>query len=180
MGFLAGALIIDCILNSKSENGGVGSGILGSIILSIYLIYKLPKLERFLLNCTNGNELLIVSVLIGATILIPLYYVFIKKHDRTPIASIILRIILYLDICAGMFVMIMVINKLGSYPASLLFNIERIGRNISNNNFFVSTFSLVAYPIVKILDVVSVVALIPLIQSIVYMIISKIFLSDNN
>ena len=180
IGLLAGALIIDCILNSRSENNDIGSGILGSIILSAYLIYKLPKIEQFLLNCTKGNEKLIISILIGSTILIPLYYAFIHTHKRTPIAAIMLRIIVYLDILAGMFIMIMVIDKLGSYPASLIFNIERIGRNISNSNFFISTFSVAAYPVVKILDIVSVVGLIPLIQLIVYLVFEKIFFSDNN
>lgn len=180
MGLLAGALIIDCILNSKSENNGIGSGILGSIILSLYLMYKLPKIEQFLLNCTKGNEKMIIGLLIGCTILIPLYYVFIHTYNRTPIASIILRVIVYLDILVGMFIMIMVIDKLGSYPASLIFNIERIGRNISNSNFFISTFSVAAYPVVKILDIVSVVGLIPLIQLIVYLLFGKLIFSDNN
>lgn len=177
MGFIAGAIIIDCITGNKSDSDS-GSGVLGSICLLAYLVYKLPKIKQYLLNCTKGNEFMLLALLVGFTILIPIYTSFINTYKRSPIAAIVRKIIIYIDVLVGILIMIIISDKLGVNPASYIFNIDRVGQNINNDNFFISAFSLFAYPTIKLLDVALIVGLIPIVQFTICYLLLLLFRSD--
>ena len=179
MGFIAGAIIIDCITSNRS-NSDAGSGGLGSVCLLAYLIYKLPKMENYLLNATKNNEFMLIGLLIGCTILIPIYTSFIRTYKRASIAVIVKKLIIYIDVLVGLLIMIIISNKLGVNPASYIFNIDRVGQNINSHNFFISGFSLMAYPAIKFLDIVLILTLIPILQFTIYYLIRKKFFIVKN
>ena len=159
MNFIAGALIIDCITSNRRESDS-GSGALGIIILLGYFIYKLPKMQQALLNRCLGNELVIISLVVGCTIMIPVY-IKLSDHYGSGMCKVLLRVIFYIDICAGILFMLLVSNKMGMNPASYIFNINKVTNNFSNSNFLISAIAMCLYPIIKILDLILIVGFIP-------------------
>lgn len=173
MNFIAGALIIDCITSNRRKSDS-GSSALGILIILGYLIYQLPKMQQTLTNKCIGNEQLIISLLIGCTVMIPVY-MKLSNNRGSGMCQILLRVIIYLDVFVGLLFMLMISKTLGMNPASYIFNINKITNNINNNNFFISTVSTFAYPLIKLLDLILIVGLIPAFQ----LLLNIIFVKSN-
>ncbi|NFA43450.1 hypothetical protein EXM65_12910 [Clostridium botulinum] len=78
--------------------------------------------------------------------------------------NILLRLMIYMDLFMGIALMVIACNKLGSHPASLIFNIDAVSKNADTGGFFLSLFSSLWYITIKALDFISIIALIPIIQ----------------
>lgn len=177
MNFLFGAIILDCITNSNKETSENGAGLLVSIGLLIYAIWKLPKIEQYILNTSSHQIALIAGLIAGFTILIPVYWRHSEKHKSirhySIWVSILLRVMIYLDIFCGIVIMVIISNKIGQHPASFILNIEKVARDSQSDKVFLSFIASCGYIIIKILDFVSVVGLIPLIQLVFTTLVKK-------
>ncbi|MVX63728.1 hypothetical protein GKZ28_08465 [Clostridium chromiireducens] len=177
MNFLFGAIILDCIANSNKETSENGASLLVSIGLFIYAIWQLPKIEQYILAASSNETALIGTLIAGFTILIPVYWLHLEKYKSIRHYSIwvsmSLRVMIYLDIFCGIAVMVIISNKIGQHPASYIFNIEKVVKYSQSAKVFLSFITSCGYIIIKILDFVSVVGLIPLIQVIFTMLIKK-------
>lgn len=179
MNFILGAMVLDCFMNSNKESSDSGVGILTGIGLIIYTIVKLPKIEQYILQIGYDNKNLMMILIIAFTILIPVYWFHADKNNYRSIwVNLLLRIILYMDIFFGIAIMIIVCNQLGSHPASLIFNIDKVVANSKADGLFLSLFSSIWYLGIRALDFICVVALIPIIQIILVLILKKILAED--
>lgn len=175
MNFLLGAMIIDCIANSKEDTSENGAGILFTIGLLIYLIVKLPVIEQYVLKVAEKDINLLGIIVLAFFILLPVYWLY-ADESKSVLIRLMLRLMLYLDIFSGIGLMVYISSILGSYPASILFDITTVSVYGQSSNFFISLFASIAYLIIKLLDLLSVVALIPILQ----LIIAIIFIKTKN
>ncbi|WP_315074448.1 hypothetical protein [uncultured Clostridium sp.] len=174
MNFLLGAMILDVIANGNNdENSESGAGVLVTLGIVIYSIYKLQSIEQYILSIVLKDINLIFVLIIGLSILLPVYYYHSEKY-KTLLIGYMLRILIYLDFFTGIGLMVYLSNILGSHPASFIFNISKVAYYGQSTNFFISLFASIAYLLIKILDFILVVGLIPLLQILMPTFIKKL------
>lgn len=180
MNFFIGALIVDCLTNSNDSSDGVGAGLLTSIFACIYTIFNLKKFEQYILNICAGKVDILIYLLISFTILIPIYW-SVKKYKKCIfIVNILLRIMIYIDIFAGIAIMIIGSNLIGMPIPSYIFNISKITLAAGSDSFLVSLSGSCMYLFVKFLDITLTLILIPIIQYIIIRIFEKVKYSISN
>ncbi|UYZ39004.1 hypothetical protein OD350_29390 (plasmid) [Clostridium beijerinckii] len=187
MNFLFGAIILDCIANSNKGTSENGSGVLVSIGLIIYTLFQLPKIEQYILTVCSNQVTLIGVLIAGFTLLIPTYWAHSKKYisikNQSIWVNVLLRIMIYLNVFCGIVAIVIVSNKIGQYPASYMFNIQEVARDSQSDKFFLSLFASLGYLLIKLLDFISVIGLIPLVQIIIFKLAKKnikLFEGKNN
>lgn len=173
MNFLFGAIILDCIANGNKETSEEGAGLLTSLALLIYIIFKLPQIEHYILNACIEKTNLLIWIIMGFAILIPIYWSHFNKY-KSLIINMLLRIMIYIDIFCGIAIMVTIKNELGFHMVSFIFNIDKVSVAAHSDKFFLSLFSSLWYLIIKILDFICAIGLVPLIQFIFYILFNKI------
>ncbi|HBJ2623054.1 hypothetical protein FDA52_04800 [Clostridium botulinum] len=173
MNFLFGAIMLDFIANGNKETSEAGAGLLTSLGLTIYLMFKLPKIEEYILHISIGNKDLLIVLTISFTILIPIYWSHFNKYKSLAI-SILLRVILYIDVFCGISIMVIINNKLGAHLASFMFNIDKVSIAAHSDKLFLSLISFLLYIVIKILDFIFIIGLIPGLQILFYMLFNRV------
>ncbi|HBJ1656000.1 hypothetical protein [Clostridium botulinum] len=169
--YFACALTLDSALNS--QNSSDDGGILFTLGLIIYTIYKLPSIENYILQHTSNYTYLIVIISMILTFLIPIIWSLSQKKHCSIFINLFLRFVIYIDLFCGVAIMVLFNYKLGSHLPSFIFNIEKVAYYGQSDGFFLSLFASIWYLIIKILDYVSIIALLPIVQSIVYLFFKK-------